>query len=221
MRTSSDYLIIFAASAVVALGSSCARPDHQADAAASARRATQPGATQRGATPSLCPPASAGIVVSFDKVAYFPARARMSELDRLCPASGDTLYDAVGWQAGGRKFPFVGATLVAIHSGSQPDTIPVDEPDMWTASGDSLRLPDGQRLPHTLGALRALGRTSVSNNEGGDDWDGPDARTCRFPEILFKLDGTGLPKTLPDSARVVSIEIDVRRRETMRSFCSR
>jgi hypothetical protein len=216
MRTNSDYLIILAASAAVALGSSCVQSDHQADAVASARRASQPSAT-----PSLCPPAPAGIIVSFNTVAYFPARARMSELDRLCPAAGDTLYDAVGWQAGGRKFPFVGAMLVAIHSGSQPDAIPVDEPDMWTASGDSLRLPDGQRLPRTLGAVRALGRTVVDRNEGGDDWNGPGARTCRFPEILFNLDGTGLPKTLPDSARVTSIEIDVRHRVTMTSFCSR
>lgn len=217
MRTNSDYLTIFAASTVVVLGTSCARSDHRADAAAGAGRATQPATT-----PALCPAAPNGIVVSFDKVAYFPARARMSELERLCPASSDTLYDAVGWQAGGRKFPFVGAMLVAIHSGNQPDTIPVDEPDMWTASGDSLRLPDGQLLPRTLGTMRALGRTGVDNNDGsGDDWNGPGARTCRFPEILFNLDGTGLPKTLPDSARVTSIEIDVRHRETMRGFCSR
>jgi hypothetical protein len=216
MRTNSDYLIIFAASAVVALAGACVRSDRRVDAAAGARQSPQPGAT-----PSLCPAASNGIVVSFDKVAYFPARARMTELERLCPAVGDTLYDAVGWQAGGKKFPFVGAMLVAIHSGSQPDTIPADEPDMWTASGDSLRLPDGRLLPRTLGAVRALGRTIVDNDGDGDDWDGPDARTCGFPEILFKLDGTGLPKTLPDSARVTSIEIDVRHRETMSAFCSR
>jgi hypothetical protein len=111
--------------------------------------------------------------------------------------------------------------LVAIHSGNQPDTVPGDEPDMWTASGDSLRLPDGHLLPRTLRAVRALGRTVVDKNEGGDDWDGPGARTCRFPEILFNLDGTGLAKTLPDSARVTSIEIDVRHREAMKSFCSR
>lgn len=216
MRTNSDYLIIFAAGAVIALGGSCARSDHQADAAASARRVAPPSATT-----SLCPPAPGGIIVSFDKVAYFPARARMSELERLCPAAGDTLYDAVGWQAAGRKFPFIGAMLVAIHSGSQPDTVPGDQPDMWTASGDSLRLPDGHLLPRTLRAVRALGRTVVDKNEGGDDWDGPGARTCRFPEILFNLDGTGLAKTLPDSARVTSIEIDVRHREAMKSFCSR
>ena len=170
---------------------------------------------------SLCPAAPDGIVVSFDKIAYFPARARISELRRLCPAAGDTLYDAVGWQAEGTRFPFLGAVLVAVHSGSQPDSIAADEPDMWTASGDSVRLPGGQLLPRTLGALRTLGRTMVDDNEGYDDWDGPDARTCRFPEIRFKLDGTGLPKKLPDSARVTSIEIDVRHRETMGTSCSR
>ena len=46
-----------------------------------------------------------------------------------------------------------------------------------------------------------------------------DARNCRFPGVVFKLNGDGLPKTLPDSARVTSIEINVRRRETMDSSC--
>lgn len=216
MLTTSDFLVTLAAGALVALGGSCARPEHRPDAVTSANRAARPVAAA-----SLCPPSPGGIVVSFDRIAYFPTRARMSELERLCPAVGDTLYDAVGWQAEARKFPFVGATIVAMHSGSQPDTIPVDEPDMWTASGDSLRLPDGQLLPRTLGGLRALGRVGVVNNEGGDDWDGPGVRTCRFPEIYFKLDGTGLPKTLPDSARVVSIEVDVRAGETYKKFCSR
>ena len=176
--------------------------------------------TNRAATTSTsCPPAPGGIIVSFDKVAYFPPRARISELARLCPAIGDTLYDAVGWQADGHTFPFVGAMLVSIHSGAQPDTVPPDEPDMWTAAGDSVRLPDGQLLPKTLGALRALGTTSVDDNEGGDDWDGPAARTCRFPEILFHLDGTNQPKKLTDSARVTSIEIDVRRRDIASTLC--
>ena len=65
----------------------------------------------------------------------------------------------------------------------------------------------------------ALGKTIVDRNEGYDDWDGPDARSCRFPEVLFTLNVDGLPKTLPDSARVTSVEINVRRRETMGSFC--
>jgi hypothetical protein len=199
---------------VAALAVACARSDRPRDASASARPATQ-----TAAKPTICPSAPGGIVVSFDKVAYFPARARNAELERLCPAVGDTLYDAVGWQADGRKFPFVGAMVVAIHSGAQPDTVPADEPDMWTASGDSVRLPDGQLLPRTLGALRALGKTLVDKNEGYDDWNGPDARSCRFPEILFKLNGEGLPKQLPDSARLTSIEIDVRHRGTMEAFC--
>ena len=195
---------------------SCARSDVGRDASSSKT------ISQQNAKPTTCPPAPGGIVVSFDKIAYFPARAPASELERLCPAVDDTLYDAVGWQAAGRKFPFVGAMLVAIpHQGNSPDSIPGEASEMWTASGDSLRLPDGQPLPKTLGELRALGgKTIVTKNEGYDDWDGPDARSCRFPEILFKLNGDGLPKILPDSARVTSIEIDVRRRETMKAFCS-
>jgi hypothetical protein len=201
---------------VVALVAACAGSDRPPAAAQRIHAGARPGAPS-----SVCPSAPGGIIVSFDKVAYFPARARVSELVRLCPAAGDTLYDAVGWQGDGTRFPFVGAMLVAVHTRSQPDSISIDEPVMWTASGDSVRLPDGQLLPRTLGALRSLGRTMVDDNEGYDDWNGPDARTCRFPEILFKLDGTGLPKKLPDSARVTSIEINVRHRETASTFCSR
>jgi len=201
---------------LITLAAACARSDRPARSATSARGAAQPSATAK-----FCPPAPGGIVVSVDKMAYFPSRARFTELERLCPAAGDTLYDAVGWQADATKFPFIGAMLVAIHSGSQPDMIPSDEPDMWTVSGDSVRLPDGQLLPRTLGALRALGPLSVDDNEGYDDWNGPDARGCRFPDILFKLDGTNLPKKLPDSARVIAVEIDVRHPEVYRKFCAK
>ena len=194
---------------------SCGRIDRAGDRSNGAR-----ASERASATPMSCPPAPGGIVVSFDKVANFPSRAPMAELEGLCPAADDTLYDAVGWQANGRKFPFVGAIIVAIpHQGPSPDSLPGDAPEMWTASGDSLRLPDGHLVPKTVGELRALGKTYVSKNEGYDDWDGPDARNCRFPEILFKLNGDGLPKTLPDSARVTSIEINVRHRETLASYC--
>ena len=197
--------------AATTMASSCARSERAPEKAVT---------TRQTARPTNCPPAPGGIVVSFDKVAYFPSRGRMAELERLCPAVGDTLYDAVGWQAPGHKFPFVGATLVAIHSGAQPDTIPADEPDMWTASGDSVRLPDGRLLPKTLGGLRALGTTSVDDNDpSADDWDGPGARTCRYPEILFNLDGNHQPKKLNDSARVISIEINVRHHDAPSTLC--
>lgn len=213
-------LVAIASAATVAVVlSSCARPDRAEGASGGARSAG--GANTTSAT---CPPATGGIVVSFDKVGYFPARAAGSELERLCPAVDDTLYDAVGWQANGRKFPFAGAMLVAIpHQGNSPDSIPGDAPEMWTAAGDSVRLPDGQRIPKTLGALRKFGKLVVDKNEGYDDWNGPDARSCRYPDILFKLNGDGLPKMLPDSARVTSIEINVRRheREWEEMFCRR
>jgi hypothetical protein len=199
---------------IVLAASSCSHSDEAKSPAAKISIA------QPNAKPTTCPPAPAGIVVAFDKVAYFPSRARTSELARLCPAIGDTDYDAVGWQAPGHKFPFVGATLVAIHSGAQPDTVPADEPDMWTASGDSIRLADGQLLPKTLGALRGLGTTFVDDNDvGSDDWNGPGARNCRYPEILFNLDGEHQPKKLNDSARVLSIDINVRRRDMPSTLC--
>ena len=215
MRTNSVYLIIFAACAVVALGA-CARNDRQADAAAGARRATPPGAT-----PSLCPPAPDGIIVSFDKVAYFPARAECRSSSASAPRSATRFTTPSVGRLGERSF----------HS-------PARCSSRFTPAISRIRFPSTSRTCGlrpgilcacpTASVFRARSvrcepsaERSVDKNEGGDDWNGPGARTCRFPEILFKLDGTGQPKTLPDSARVTSIEIDVRRRETMAFFCSR
>jgi hypothetical protein len=91
---------------------------------------------------------------------------------------------------------------------------------MWTAAGDSVRLPDGQLLPKTLGGLRALGETAPEDNDARyDDGDGPRARNCRYPDLLFRLDGTNLPKKLPDSAPVASIEINIRRHDPPSTRC--
>jgi hypothetical protein len=81
-------------------------------------------------------------------------------------------------------------------------------PDLWTVDGDSVRLPDGELTPRTLGALRSrYGFAIVDENTGGDDVDGPHARSCRFPYLLFALSVNDTARRVPDSARVTRVDL--------------
>jgi hypothetical protein len=137
----------------------------------------------------------------------------MAELQRRCSLGADTLYDAVGWQAPAWMFPFTGAQIVAVQpERSLGQTLGDSVPDLWTAIGDSLRLPDGQLLPRTLGELRTrYGRAIVDDVIEGDDIGPPLARSCRFPTIEFVLAATALGK-VPDTARITGVEMWVSRR---------
>src|SRR5215208_6900191 len=93
-------------------------------------------------SPSVCAHPPRGVIVDFDTIAYFPTRAPLSQLDRICPVGEETLYDdAVGWQGVARAFPFAGAQIRAVQSEygfGQP--LRLNEPaDLWTARGDSVR----------------------------------------------------------------------------------
>ncbi len=173
--------------------------------------------------PGVCAAPANGIVVGSDTIGPFPTTAPLSELIRICPAGDTTLYDAVGFQAMARVFPFVGARITA----AQPDHpagdwIDSTKPaDLWIITGDSIRLPDGQLLPRTLGEMRArYGRISVGENLiGADDFDGPGARMCRFPLLYFGLEINDTARTVADSARVVRVEITPADGNLMAGFC--
>ncbi|HVX41967.1 MAG TPA: hypothetical protein VHB25_20565 [Gemmatimonadaceae bacterium] len=149
--------------------------------------------------------------MSLDHVGPFPTQAPLAELERLCSAGDTTLYDAVGWQAAAREFPFTGARVLAVQSKhGVDDRLHLDEPaDLWILSGDSLRLADGQLVPRTLGALRArYGRAIADDGVDGtsDDFNGFGARSCRLPYIEFKLGFSG-HGIIPDSTRITSLEM--------------
>jgi len=83
-----------------------------------------------------------------------------------------------------------------------------EAPDLWTLEGDSIRLPDGELMPRTLGALRSrYGFAVVDENRAGDDIDGPHARSCRFPYLLFALSVMDTARRVPDSARVTGVDM--------------
>lgn len=83
-------------------------------------------------------------------------------------------------------------------------------PDLWTVKGDSIRLPDGELAPRTLGALRSRYGFAVV--------DGPYARSCKFPYLRFALSSNDTARRVPDSARVSRVDM-TGADTTIRRFC--
>ena len=152
----------------------------------------------------VCPRPSRGLVVSLDSVGDFSTRSTLDTLRRQCAAGDTALYDAVGYQTGSWVFPFAGAKVIALLGHGFDQVVRGDEvPTMWILSGDSVRLPDGALVPRTLGELKArYGYGVVSENTGGDDFDGPGARFCRIPFLHFQLETKDTARVVPDSARI-------------------
>ena len=170
----------------------------------------------------LCARPPRGIIVGHDSVAGFSTHAALRTLRQQCGAGKSDLYDAVGWQADAWRFPFPGANVLVVQSNHSGEAMHEDEaPDLWIVEGDSVRLPDGELMPRTLGALRArYGSAIVDDNVGGDDIDGPHARSCRFPYLLFALSVNDTARKLPDSARVTRVDMDTPGADTVISrFC--
>lgn len=158
----------------------------------------------------VCARPTRGVIVSLDSVAGFSAHATLGTLRRQCGAGDSALYDAVGWQGVAWTFPFAGARVMAVQSkhGFGESVHDEEAPDLWAVEGDSVRLPDGALVPRTLGALRSrYGFAIVGENTGGDDFDGPGARSCRFPYLLFALAVDDNARHVPDSARVIRVNM--------------
>lgn len=158
----------------------------------------------------VCARPARGIVVGYDTVAGFSTHATLSALRQKCTLGKSDLYDAVGWQADAWTFPFAGASVMVVQSEHSGEAMHNDEaPDRWLVQGDSVRLPDGELMPRTLGALRArYGFALVDENLDADDVDDPHARPCRFPYLRFALSVNDTARIVPDSARVTGVEMD-------------
>lgn len=194
---------------------------HGAAARSGASESTRLGQAD---APRVCQTPRGGLVISLQRVALFPTRATIAELDRLCSAGERVLYDAVGWQAPAQAFPFLGARITAVLSQTTHDTLhSPGVPDLWIAEGDSLRLEDGQLIPRTLGELRSrYGRALADGNvdAGADDFDGFGTLSCRFPYLRFKLafGGHGI---IPDSTHIIGLEMWVPAPSGVEHICRR
>jgi hypothetical protein len=139
------------------------------------------------ASVALCATPPGGIRVSADTVAGLPTGVPISELDQRCPSDSVDDYGIGGYTGRARIFSFTGATISAVQSDNE-SSLDLDEvADLWSAKGDSIRLPDGRLMPKTIGALRAAYPNGLISSDKSDDSDGVLAYVCDFPRLVFTL----------------------------------
>jgi hypothetical protein len=170
------------------------------------------------ASVALCATPRGGILVSADTVAGLPTHAAISELDQRCLSDSVDDYGIGGYTGKARIFSFVGATISAVQSDNESALHPDEVADLWSANGDSVRLPDGRLMPKTVGALRAAYPNGLISSDKSDDSDGVLASVCQFPRLVFTLNydsptpsDTGHwpfdAKAVADSTRIWRVEV--------------
>jgi hypothetical protein len=149
--------------------------------------ASAPAAPPIDSAPPLCATPSGGIRVSADTVAGLPTGVPISELDRRCLSDSVDDYGIGGYTGKARIFTFAGATISAVQSDNESALHPYEAADLWSANGDSVRLPDGRLMPKTVGGLRAAYPIGLVSSDKSDDSDGVLAYVCQFPRLVFTL----------------------------------
>jgi hypothetical protein len=151
-------------------------------------------------------------------VAGFPTDRPIAELDRRCASDSVDDYGIGGTTAKARIYRFIGGTVAAVQSENDSALQPAQPADLWSAEGDSLRLPDGRLMPATIGALRAAYPRGYVSADKSDDSDGVLAYVCAFPRLTFVL-GYDTPtpadtgtwafsaRPVPDSIKLWRIEV--------------
>jgi hypothetical protein len=127
------------------------------------------------------------------------------------------------------RFDAPGVTLWAIQTAHEAygDSLHTSEPaDLWAATGDSLRFPDGVLIPMSVGALRALDASGVIVVDHGDDGTGSYIVRCKFPALAIIIDNVWPPfakegavplsqASITDPTKVWRVEIDPRRTDAV------
>jgi hypothetical protein len=171
---------------------------------------------------AACPFTSGSVRIDSSLVAGMPTDIALGRLGRACPDARLDTVGAGGTQAVALSLTAPGARVSAVQTryDAYGDSIHSREPaDLWVATGDSLRFPDGTVMPMTVSALRALDSTGVIVVDHGDDGTGSYVALCRYRFIAFivsnvwpTLPDTGvvpLSRATPtDTARVWRIEVN-------------
>ena len=199
-----------------------ARPGNAAPGASVARESTLTSSHVVGTSvvdpAHVCDPPASGVRVAADTVAGLPTDRPIQELDERCHSDSVDDYGIGGMTARARIYHFRGGRIAAVQS-EQESALHYFEPaDLWSAEGDSLRLPDGRLMPPTIGDLRAAYPNGWVSADKGDDSDGVLAYVCAFPRLTFVL-GYDTPtpsdtghwalsaRPVPDSVRLWRIEV--------------
>lgn len=199
--------------------------DHGAQSASEAPRDSAPALT-RVATPSppiapppqVCDPPATGVRIAADTIAGLPTDRPIKELDQRCQSDSVDDYGIGGMTARARIYNFRGGRIAAVQSERESALHPSEPADLWSAEGDSLRLPDDRLMPATMGELRTRYPNGFVSADKGDDSDGVLAYVCAFPRLTFVL-GYDTPtpadtghwpltaQAVPDSVRLWRIEV--------------
>lgn len=168
---------------------------------------------------------ASGARLAADTLAGLPARAPLDVLWQLCPTARVDTVGVGGTTPPALRFDAPGVTLWAIQTEYDVygDSLHRAEPaDLWAATGDSLRFPDGTLIPMRAGAVRALDSAGVIVVDHGDDGTGSYIVLCRFPHLAMVV-GNVWPTfarsgvvplsraTASDTTRVWRVEVDPRR----------
>jgi hypothetical protein len=158
-------------------------------------------------------------------LAGLPARAPLGSLWQRCPTARVDTVGVGGTTSPALRFDAPGVTLWAIQSEYDAfgDSLHRAEPaDLWAATGDSLRFPDGTLIPMRVGAVRALNRAGVIVVDHGDDGTGSYIVLCQFPHLAIIVDNVWPPfarsgvvplsrVAVSDTTKVWRVETDPRR----------
>lgn len=208
--------------ALVAVLSACDQGSQSASAtsAASAPPLTRAASPQSSVAPPLqiCDPPANGVRIAADTIAGLPTDRPIEELDQRCQSDSVDDYGIGGMTAKARVYNFRGGRIAAVQSQRESALHPSEPADLWSAEGDSLRLPDNRLMPATMGELRATYPNGLVSADKGDDSDGVLAYVCAFPRLTFVLgydtptpaDTGHWPLTavaVPDSVRLWRIEV--------------
>jgi len=142
-----------------------------------------------------CAVARGDVRLTADSLGGLSTRSSIGALRELCPNARMDTVGVGGTSAPALRIDAPGVTVWAIQTAydAYGDTLHAAEPaDLWAASGDSLRFPDGTLIP-CVGALRILDSVGVIVVDHGDDSGGSYIIRCKFPDLQIIIDNDWPP----------------------------
>ena len=143
-----------------------------------------------------CAVARGDVRLTVDSLGGLSTRSSIGALRELCPNARMDTVGVGGTSAPALRIDAPGVTLWAIQTAydAYGNTLHADEPaDLWAASGDSLRFPDGTLIPFRVGSLRLLDSVGVIVVDHGDNGSGSYIIRCKFPDLQIIVDNVWPP----------------------------
>jgi hypothetical protein len=138
-----------------------------------------------------CPVTSHDFRVDSGTIGGLSVRSTIAEIRHACPTARADTVGVGGTQPAALSIAVPGVVVGAVQTGHDAygDSLHEREvADLWVASGDSLRFPDGTLIPRRVGALRRLDADGVIVVDHGDDGTGSYIARCKYPWLQLVVD---------------------------------